>query len=164
MRISSFILYVVAGAVGIITTGIIADQHPLNPGPIYAAGITITLLLFPLVFLSRRSWDRARYGTKVTVDLKAYKVPALCPETGRHATELRVAQYTMTGGIVSARGGFPVMLSQEGAAAFDKRLLKNVNGIHVVRAAYNKITLYVKDEAYVRAMHEANRETGAMSI
>lgn len=164
MRISSFILYVVVGAVGIITTSIIADQHPVNPGPIYAAGITITLVLFPLVFLARQSWDRTRYGTKVTVDLQTYKVPSLCPETGRDATELRVPQYTMTGGVASLHGGFPVMLSPEGAAAFDKRLLKNVNGLRIVRAAYNKITLYVKDETYLRAMREANRETRAVSV
>ena len=68
------------------------------------------------------------------------------------------------GSILSYAFGFPVMLSPEGAAAFDKRILKNVNGLRVVRAAYNKITLYVKDQAYVRAMHEANRETGAVSV
>lgn len=163
MRIASFILYVVVGTVGIIATCIIADQHPLNPGPIYAVGLTITLCLFPLAFFARRSLDRARYGTKVTVDLQIYKVPSLCPETGRDATEGRVAQFTMTGGIASLHGGFPVSLSPEGAAAFDRRLLKSVNGLRVVRAAYSKITLYVKDERYLRAMREANRDTGAVS-
>ena len=163
MRISSFILYVVVGAVGIIATGILADQPPLDPGPIYGTGLTITCLLFPLAFLARRSLDRARYGTKVTVDLKTYKVPSFCPETGRAATEPRVAHYTMTGGVASLHGGFPVLLSPEGAAAFDRRLLKDVNGLRVVRAAYNNITLYVKDEMYLRAMREANRETGAVS-
>jgi len=54
------------------------------------------------------------------------------------------------------------MLSSEAAAAFDKRLLKAVEGLRIVRAAYNKITLYVKDERYLRAMREANQETGAV--
>jgi hypothetical protein len=164
MRISAFILYVIVGAAGIIATGVTADQHPLNTGPIYAAGLAITLLLFPLVFFARRSFDRAHYGTKVTVDLKTYKVPNQCPVTGRVATELRVAQFTMTGGVASLHGGFPIMLSPEGAAAFDRRLLKNVNGLRVVRAAYDKITLYVKDEMYLGAMRDANRETGAISV
>ena len=163
MRIASFILYVVVGMVGIITTCIIADHYPLNPGPIYTVGLTITLFLFPLAFLARRSLDRARYGTKVTVDLQTYRVPSLCPETGRDATEARVAQFTMTGGIASLHGGFPVLLSLEAAAAYDRRLLKSVNGLRVVRAAYNKITLYVKHESYLRAMREANRDTGAVS-
>jgi len=163
MRFSSFALYVVVGMVGIIATGVIADQHPLNPRPIYAVGIAITLLLLSLAFLARRSLDRARYGTKAIVDLKAYKVPSVCPETLRDATESRVAQFTMTGGVVSLHGGFPVTLSPEAAAAFDKRLLKAVEGLRVVRADYNKITLYVKDERYLRAMREANRETGAVS-
>jgi hypothetical protein len=164
MRLSSFSLYVVVGMIGIIATGILADQHPLNSGPIFAVGITITLLLFPLVFLARRNFDRARYGTQVTVDLNAYKVPCVCPETLRDATESRVAQFTMTGGVASLHGGFPVMLSPEAAAAFDKRLLKGVDGLRVVRAAYSKITLYVKDERYLRAMREANREAGAVSV
>ena len=163
MRISSFILYVVVGAIGIVATGLIADQHSANPGPIYATGLTITLLLLPLVFFARRSFDRARYGTRVIIDLQTYKAPSLCPETGRDATERRVAQFTMTGGVASLHGGFPVMLSPEGAAAFDGRLLKSVNGLRVVRAAYSKITLYVKDEGYLRAMREANRDTGAVS-
>ena len=111
MRISSFILYVVVGIVGIIATGVIADQHPLNSGAIYAVGITVTLLLFPLVFVARRNFGRARYGTKVTVDLNAYKVPYVCPETLRDATESRVAQFTLTGGVATLHGGFPVMLS-----------------------------------------------------
>lgn len=164
MRLSSLILYVVVGMVGIIATGVIADQHPSNSGPIYAIGLTITLSLFPLVFWARRNWDRARYGTKVTVDLKAYKVPCVCPETLRDATEPRLAQYTMTGGVASVQGGFPVMLCPEGAAAFDKRLLKSVTGLRVVRAAYNRITLYVKDDRYLRAMQEVNRETGAVKL
>lgn len=163
MRIASFILYVAVGTIGILATCIIADQYPLNPGPVYAIGLTITSLLFPLVFFARRSLDQARYGTRVTVDLQSYKVPSLCPETGLDATERRVAQFTMTGGVATLHGGFPVMLSPEGAAAFDRRFLKSVNGLRVVRAAYNKITLYVKDERYLRAMREANRETGAVS-
>ena len=164
MRISSFILYIVVGAIGIIATGITADQHPENPSPIYGTGIIITLVLLVLAFFARRSVDRARYGTKVTVDLQAYRVPRMCPETGRDATELRVAQFTMTGGVATLHGGFPVMLSTEGADSFDKRLLKSVKGIRVIRAAYNKITLYVKDEAYLRAMREANQETGAVNV
>jgi hypothetical protein len=163
MRISSFILYVTVGMIGILPTAIIADQHPQNLGLIYASGLTVTLLLFPVTFLARRNLDRLRYGTKVTVDLKRYKVPILCPETGRDATEARVAQFTMTGGVADLHGGFPVMLSLEGAAAFDKRLLKSVAGLRVVRAAYRKITLYVKDERYLRAMRDANRDSGAMS-
>jgi len=162
MRFSSFALYIVVGVVGIISTGLIADQHPLNSGPYFAVGITITLLLFSLVFLARRNFDRARYGTKVTVDLNAYKVPSLCPETLRDATEFRIAQFTFTGGVASLHGGFPVMLSTEAAAAFDKRLLRGVEGLRVVRAAYKKITVYVKDEPYLRAMREANLETGAV--
>ena len=162
MRFSSFIVYIVVGMVGIIAAAVIADEHPLNSGPIYAVGITITVLLFPLVFLARRNFDRARYGTKVIVDLNAYKVPCVCPETLRDATESRVAQFTMTGGIASLHGGFPVMLSPESAAEFDKRWLKNVNGLRVVRAAYNKLTLYVKDDRYLRAMREANHDTGAV--
>ena len=162
MRIASFILYVIVGMVGILATVIIADQHPLNSGPIYAVGIAVTLILLPLAFFARRSFDRARYGTKVIVDLSAYKVPSVCPETFRDATESRVARFTMPGGIAHLDGGFPVMLSSEAAAAFDKRLLKGVEGLRVVRAAYNKITLYIKDERYLRAMREANRETGAV--
>jgi hypothetical protein len=162
MRISSFLLYVIVGMVGIMATAIAADQHPLNSGPIYSLGITITVLLFPLVFLARRSFDRARYGTKVTVDLNAYKVPAVCPETLRDATESRVLQFAMTGGVVTMHGGFPVMLSPESAIAFDKRVLGNVNSLRVVRAAYKKITLYVKDDRYLRAMREANSDTGAV--
>jgi len=164
MRLTSFIIYVVVGMIGIIVTGVIADQHPLNSGPIYAIGVSITLLLLPLVFLARRNLDRARYGTKVVVDLNAYKVPSVCPETLRDATESRVAQFTMTGGVASLHGGFPVMLSPEAATDFDRRLLKSVNGLRVVRAAYGKITLCVKDERYLRAMREANRNTGAVVI
>jgi hypothetical protein len=163
MRLFSFILYIFVAGVGILSTAIIADQHPSNPEPIYAAGIAITLALFPLLYLARRSWDRARYGTKVTVDLKRYKVPSICPETSRDATELRMTQYTLTGGVASLHGEFPVMLSPEVTAIFDKRLLKHAKGLRVVRAVYNKITLYVKDDRYLRAMQEANRETGAVS-
>ena len=163
MRISSFALYVVVGMVGIVATGIIADHHPLNSGSIYTVGIVITMILLLLAFFARRSFDRARYGTKVIVDLSAYKVPSVCPETLRDATESRAAQFTMTGGVASLHGGFPVMLSSEAAAAFDKRLLKSVEGLRVARAAYSRITLYVKDERYLRAMREANRETGAVS-
>lgn len=164
MRIFSFALYVVVGTVGIVVTGIVADQHPLNPGPIYMVGIVITSILLLLAFFARRSFDRARYGTKVIVDLSAYKVPCVCPETLRDATEFRVAQFTMTGGVASLHGGFPVMLSSEAAVAFDKRLLKSVEGLRVVRAAYSKITLYVKDERYLRAMRQANQQTGAVSV
>jgi hypothetical protein len=163
MRLSSFILYIVIGGIGIITTAIIADQHPSNPEPIYAVGLTITLVLFPLMILARRNWDRIRHGTKVTVNLQTYKPPGLCPETGRDATELRMAQYTMTGGVASLHGKFPVLLSPEAAAAFDKRLLGNVNGLRVARVAYDKFTLFVKDEQYLRAMRDANQETGAVS-
>ena len=101
----------------------------------------------------------------MTVDLNAYKVPSVCPETLRDATEPRIAQFTMTGGVASLHGGFPVKLSSEAAALFDERLLRGVEGLRVVRADYNKkkITLYVKDERYLRAMREANRETGAVS-
>jgi hypothetical protein len=107
MRLSSFILYIVIGGIGIITTAIIADQHPSNPEPIYAVGLTITLVLFPLMILARRNWDRIRHGTKVTVNLQTYKPPGLCPETGRDATELRMAQYTMTEELRHYTGNFP---------------------------------------------------------
>ena len=149
---------------GIVSTGIIADKHLENAGTIYGIGIAITLLLFPIVYFADKKVDQVMYGSRVIVDLQNYRVPSLCPETGREATEIRMAEYIMTGGVASVRGGFPVMLSPEAATAYDKRFSKKVKGIKVVRAACNKITLRVKDNAYLQAMRDANRETGAVSV
>jgi hypothetical protein len=164
MRISSFALYVFVGMVGIVATGVFADKHPLNADRIYAVGIVITLLLFPVVFLLRRKWDRARYGTKVRINLKKYKVPAVCPETGLEASELRFCQFALTGGVVSLQGTFPVLLAPEPAAAFDKRFLKTVPGLRIIGASGTEAILYVKDKGYLCAIREANRDTGAVKI
>jgi hypothetical protein len=107
------------------------------------------------------------FGPRLVIDITKYRIPEVCPFRGTPATIERFVEYHATAAVgplhITQTKRFPVLLSEEGAAIYDKaRFFKKIDGLTLRRVAYNKFYLHCKNDAYRRAILDANAETRAV--
>ncbi len=165
MSFLSLLFYILGGILFTAASAVVVFQYPDQfSWPIWivlACGYAVAL---KMLWLKIQIWW---FGPRLIIDVTKYDPPPVCPVNGTPASLERFIEHQVSGAAgpihFHQTHRFPVLLSDEAAAVFDRaKIFKKVPGLTLRRVAYDKFYLHCKSDAYRKAMLEANAESKAV--